>query len=85
MAALLGNLEDWKQAKDGGWFYPDHPEYGVIRITIGEKYADFPDLYAKRAEPKPPPEPDPRDVKIADLESRLAKLEQAIGDVTTTR
>ena len=75
MAALPGTLDEWVQHEEGRWSRKDHPEDGIITITLGGKYLDFADLFAKRALPDPPPEPDPRDLKIADLETRLAKLE----------
>jgi hypothetical protein len=69
MAALNGTIDEWEQDKDGRWSRRDHPEDGVITLTEPLTFAEY---YARRAEPETPPID-----KIADLEARIAMLEQA--------
>ena len=89
MAALPGTLDEWVQGRDGRWSRKDHPEDGVITLTPPLTFVEY---YAKRAEPEPPPEPDPRDVKIAALEAtcvllrtRLDKLDGGSSVLTVSR
>ena len=72
MAALPGTLDEWVE-KDGRWSRKGHPEDGLITLTPPLGFAEY---YAMRAEPQPPPQPT-LDVKIADIEARLAALEAA--------
>ena len=85
MAALPGTLDEWVQDRDGRWSRKDHPEDGVITLMAPLTFAEY---YAKRAEPELPPEPDPRDVKIAALETTVtslrARLDKLDGGVTAT-
>lgn len=86
MAALAGTIDEWVEveprvwkrfvlAKGGKreWSEVD----GVLTLREGLSFADY---WERRANP-PPPEPDPRDVKIAELEARIAKLESAKVDI----
>ncbi len=72
MTALPGKLEDWNQDKEGRWGHPDFD--GLVMVTPPLTFAEY---YALRAEPEAPPVD-----KIAELESRLAKLEE---DVTALK
>ena len=67
---LPGTIDEWEliSADQLRWQRKDHPEDGVLTLREGLSFKDY---YAKRAEPPPEPEAD----KLADLESRIAKLE----------
>jgi hypothetical protein len=89
MTALAGTIDEWVQVEPNVWmrFVPvkDSPwgarEWseadGILTLREGLSFADY---WERRANP-PPPEPDPRDVKIAELEARIAKLESAKVDI----
>lgn len=67
--ALSGTIDEWAQDELGRWCRKDHPEDGVITLREGLTFADY---FARRAEPEPVSVD-----KIADIETRLAKLEAA--------
>lgn len=55
-----------------------HPVLGLCAFRAGQSPEDFvAEMEIARSRPLPDPEPDPRDEKIAALEARLAKLEEA--------
>ena len=72
MAALNGTLKEWVETEPGRW--EREPEDGVVFFTPSEKAQTFADYFAYRVEPEPVI-PDPRDVKIAELEARLVQIE----------
>lgn len=76
MAAFRGDLSEYREFEPGRWRRENAKgewieEDGITTVSEGFTFAE---IYNRRANP-PPPEPDPRDVKIAELEARLASLE----------
>ena len=76
MAIFRGDISEYREFEPGRWRREDAKgdwieEDGITTVSEGFTFAE---IYERRANP-PPPEPDPRDQKIAALESRLDKVE----------
>lgn len=78
MTAFRGDLSEYREFEPGRWRREDKAgnwieEDGITTISAGVTFAE---IYERRANP-PPPEPDPRDAKIADLEDAVSALKKS--------
>jgi len=75
MNAFEGTPDEYREHPEGSrqfWRFVDGEPVGAP--TWVREGVTFAEVYERRANP-PPPEPDPRDAKIAALEARIGKVE----------
>jgi len=77
MTALAGTIDEWEEVEPSRWQRKGHPENGVVTLREGLVFADY---FAERAKQRAP-DADPRDEKIAALETELAAIRTRLDKV----